>query len=104
MTLNQIYVKNTLKTLFNNVLNLCKTTLKSLFYCIPSQVKDDIGDVDILINNAGIVTGRNFLECDDEKIIKTMDVNTMAHFWVSYRKGKWNVCSLGYIVTKYHLV
>lgn len=46
------------------------------------QVQSLVGKVDILINNAGVVTGKSFLECDDEDIIKTMDVNTMAHFWV----------------------
>lgn len=39
--------------------------------------------VSILINNAGIVTGKKFMETADELIIKTMEVNTMAHFWVS---------------------
>ena len=46
------------------------------------QVKADVGDVDILINNAGIVTGKKFLECSDSLIEKTMQVNTNAHFWV----------------------
>lgn len=47
------------------------------------KVKRDVGEVDILVNNAGIVTGKKFLECKDELIQKTMDVNIMAHFWVS---------------------
>jgi len=37
--------------------------------------------VDVLINNAGIVTGKRFLECPDELMVKTMNVNTLAHFW-----------------------
>ena len=35
-----------------------------------------------MINNAGIVTGKSFLESSDEAIEKTMGVNTMSHFWV----------------------
>lgn len=44
----------------------------------------DLGSVDILVNNAGIVTGRKFLDCPDSMVLKTMQVNSMAHFWVSF--------------------
>lgn len=43
----------------------------------------EAGSVHILINNAGIVSGKPFLECSDEQIERTMRVNTMALFWVS---------------------
>jgi NAD(P)-dependent dehydrogenase (short-subunit alcohol dehydrogenase family) len=46
------------------------------------QVKSQVGDVDILINNAGIVTGKKMLDCPDALMQKTMDVNACAHFWV----------------------
>lgn len=52
-------------------------------YAAAERVKREVGDVTILINNAGIVTGKRFLECADEQIIKTFDVNVLAHFWVS---------------------
>ena len=41
--------------------------------------------MNILINNAGIVTGKKFLEASDESIERTIAVNTMAHFWVLKR-------------------
>lgn len=41
-------------------------------------VRHNIGDVDILINNAGIVFGKYFYEHDTGEIIKTMDVNANA--------------------------
>merc|ERR1712136_25981 len=44
-------------------------------------VTEDIGEIDILVNNAGIVTGKPFLESEDSSIRKTMQVNSMAHFW-----------------------
>lgn len=47
------------------------------------QVKREAGDVSILVNNAGIVTGKKFMEAPDSLIEKTLEVNTMAHFWVS---------------------
>jgi all-trans-retinol dehydrogenase (NAD+) len=40
-----------------------------------------VGRVDILVNNAGIVTGKSILECDDRLMEKTMQVNTISHFW-----------------------
>ena len=45
-------------------------------------MKSEVGSVDILINNAGIVTGRKILDCSDALMKKTMDVNAVAHFWV----------------------
>lgn len=52
-------------------------------YAAADRIKQEIGTVTILVNNAGIVTGKRFLECTDEQIIKTFDVNALAHFWVS---------------------
>lgn len=45
-------------------------------------MKNSVGDVHVLVNNAGIVTGKEFLEADDASIEKTMAVNAMSHFWV----------------------
>ncbi|KAJ8322052.1 hypothetical protein KUTeg_000523 [Tegillarca granosa] len=50
-------------------------------YKCAEKVKQDVSQVDILINNAGIVTGKKFLDSPDNLIQKTMEVNTMAHFW-----------------------
>lgn len=49
----------------------------------PPQVKREAGDISILVNNAGIVTGKKFMDAPDSLIEKTLEVNTMAHFWVS---------------------
>ncbi|XP_012235701.1 short-chain dehydrogenase/reductase family 16C member 6 [Linepithema humile] len=46
-------------------------------------IKEEIGKVTILINNAGIVTGMKFLDTPDKLIIRTMDVNVMSHFWTA---------------------
>ena len=37
--------------------------------------------VDILINNAGIVQGKPFLQTTDELIERTLQINTLSHFW-----------------------
>jgi len=45
------------------------------------RVLDDWGRVDILINNAGVVTGKPILVAKDEEIRRTFEVNALAHFW-----------------------
>ena len=44
---------------------------------------DTDGELDLLINNAGVVSGLGLMETSDEKIELTMAVNTMALFWVT---------------------
>ena len=51
-------------------------------YALAETIKSDVGEVTMLVNNAGIVTGRSFMECPDELMVKTMEVNTISHFWV----------------------
>lgn len=41
------------------------------------------GPVDVLINNAGVVTGKLLLDADDEDIQRTFDVNVLALYWVT---------------------
>ena len=60
---------------------ICDVSDRRQIYQVADTVKQDVGAVDILINNAGVVSGRPFLECTDEQNIKTMEVNIMAHFW-----------------------
>uniref|UniRef100_T1HW39 Uncharacterized protein n=1 Tax=Rhodnius prolixus TaxID=13249 RepID=T1HW39_RHOPR len=40
--------------------------------------------VDVLINNAGIVSSADIMEVSDENIERMMNVNVMAQFWTSY--------------------
>lgn len=42
-----------------------------------------VGDIDVLVNNAGIVSGRPLLEIPDEKIEQTFAVNTLALYWMT---------------------
>lgn len=41
------------------------------------------GPVDVLINNAGVVTGRTLLESSDAAIQRTLDVNVLALYWTT---------------------
>jgi short-subunit dehydrogenase len=44
------------------------------------QVRDRVGDVTMVINNAGVVSGKSLLDLDDVSIQRTFDVNIIAHF------------------------
>jgi short-subunit dehydrogenase len=42
-----------------------------------------IGPVTILVNNAGIVHGRQIIDTSEDEVVQTINVNAMAYFWVS---------------------
>ncbi|NWR89004.1 RDHE2 dehydrogenase, partial [Furnarius figulus] len=60
---------------------ICDCSKRQDVYRVADQVKKEVGDVSILVNNAGIVTGKNFINSPDSLVEKTMEVNTMAHLW-----------------------
>ncbi|XP_044538623.1 short-chain dehydrogenase/reductase family 16C member 6-like [Gracilinanus agilis] len=62
----------------------CDCSKRLEIYRVAEQVKKEVGDVTILINNAGIVTGKSFLETSDEHIEKSFLVNAFAHIWKAY--------------------
>lgn len=62
---------------------VCDVGKRENVYSTALKVRHEVGEVDILINNAGTVSGHHLLECPDELIERTMVVNCHAHFWVS---------------------
>ena len=58
-------------------------TDRAKVFRLAEQIRRDIGDVTMLVNNAGIVTGKKILESPDQLMVKTMEVNSISHFWVS---------------------
>jgi all-trans-retinol dehydrogenase (NAD+) len=60
---------------------VCDVTDREAVYRQAAAVQAELGPVDILVNNAGVVSGATFLETPDEKIVKTMQVNTFSLFW-----------------------
>jgi all-trans-retinol dehydrogenase (NAD+) len=59
----------------------CDVSERDMVYGLAERVKEEVGKVDIIINNAAIVSGRPFLECSDEQLQRTVGVNLLAHFW-----------------------
>jgi len=60
---------------------LCDVSSREAVYLTAERVKSDAGIVDILINNAGIVIGKEFLDYSEAEIEKTIQVDLMANFW-----------------------
>ncbi|XP_004391597.1 PREDICTED: estradiol 17-beta-dehydrogenase 11 [Odobenus rosmarus divergens] len=52
-------------------------------YNSAKKVKEEIGDVSILINNAGVVYTSDLFATQDPQIEKTFEVNVLAHFWTT---------------------
>jgi len=60
---------------------VCNLSNKDEIYSVAKAVKTQVGDISILINNAGIVSGTSILDTPDDKIERTFNVNVLAHFW-----------------------
>lgn len=46
------------------------------------KVKKEVGDVTILINNAGIMPCRHLMDHTPEQIKRIFDINVLAHYWI----------------------
>ncbi|XP_053998642.1 short-chain dehydrogenase/reductase family 16C member 6-like isoform X1 [Hylaeus anthracinus] len=59
----------------------CDVTDREEVFSVAEKIRKDIGNVTILINNAGIMPCRAFLEHSPEEIRRIFDVNVLAHCW-----------------------
>ncbi|XP_063701324.1 short-chain dehydrogenase/reductase family 16C member 6 [Culicoides brevitarsis] len=50
-------------------------------YKMADEIRNRIGDVTLLFNNAGVVSGRLLLDTPDHMIERSFNVNAIAHFW-----------------------
>ncbi len=58
-------------------------TNREQVYATAKKVEEEVGNVDILINNAGIVAGKSILLSDDKSMERVMHVNAISHFWTT---------------------
>ncbi|KAM8968929.1 estradiol 17-beta-dehydrogenase 11 [Sarcophilus harrisii] len=56
---------------------------KEDIYNYAKKVKAEVGDVSILVNNAGVVYTADLFSTQDPQIEKTFEVNVLAHFWTT---------------------
>ncbi|KAF5303530.1 hypothetical protein FQR65_LT08229 [Abscondita terminalis] len=59
----------------------CDVTKRNQVLETVEKVKREVGNVSILINNAGILIPRSLLHQNEGEIQRTIDVNVMSHFW-----------------------
>ncbi|NXL76710.1 RDHE2 dehydrogenase, partial [Leptocoma aspasia] len=59
----------------------CDCSSREYVYEQAEKVKREVGDVTILINNAGILIGKKFCELTDEEFEKTFRVNFFSQIW-----------------------
>lgn len=60
---------------------VCDVTKREMVYETAEKVKKEMGEVDILDNNAGVVFAGPFLEVPDEKHLKCLEVNINGILW-----------------------
>ncbi|XP_078673256.1 estradiol 17-beta-dehydrogenase 11-like [Branchiostoma floridae x Branchiostoma belcheri] len=59
----------------------CDCSKREEIQRVAQQVKEEVGDVTILFNNAGVMITGSVLDLTDDQIERTFQVNVLAHFW-----------------------
>ena len=70
-------------------------------YRAAEQVREEVGDVAVLVNNAGVSFRGSFAkeEISDEQIVKSFSVNALAHYWTVRTFLPWMINNdYGYVV------
>lgn len=60
----------------------CDITSPKTIAAVAAQIRATVGEPTVLINNAGVVSGRTLLDSSEKDIRFTFDVNTFAHYWM----------------------
>jgi len=60
---------------------VCDISDKDMVGSVSSEIKKDFKNIDVLINNAGVVKGKSFLDLSIEEMQKTMDINFWGHVY-----------------------
>ncbi|XP_044010045.1 estradiol 17-beta-dehydrogenase 11-like [Aphidius gifuensis] len=62
---------------------VCDITDKQEIYKTASIIKKEIGNVTIIINNAGFAYGKAFVDTNDDEIEKIFKINIISHFLIN---------------------
>ena len=61
----------------------CDITSPAAIASVAAQIRKDVGEATILINNAGVCRGKKILEASEKDVRFTFEVNTLAHYWMA---------------------
>jgi all-trans-retinol dehydrogenase (NAD+) len=61
----------------------CDITSPATISAVAAEIRKDVGEPTILINNAGVARGKNILDATEKDVRFTFDVNTLAHYWMA---------------------
>ncbi|XP_015602719.1 short-chain dehydrogenase/reductase family 16C member 6 [Cephus cinctus] len=59
----------------------CDVSNRDDVVTVAAQVQKEVGNVTILVNNAGIMPCRTFFDYTPAEIRRIFDINVLAHFW-----------------------
>ncbi|KAH6937229.1 hypothetical protein HPB50_026014 [Hyalomma asiaticum] len=62
---------------------VCNVAESKTVYETAARVREDVGRVDIVVNNAGVVSGKRLLDLPDEMIARTFQINALSHYWAA---------------------
>ncbi|KAK7913426.1 hypothetical protein WMY93_013637 [Mugilogobius chulae] len=62
---------------------ICDVANREEVYKQAKAVREKVGDVTILVNNAAVVHGKSLMDCDDDALLKSQHINTLGQFWTT---------------------
>ncbi|XP_006641990.1 short-chain dehydrogenase/reductase 3b [Lepisosteus oculatus] len=62
---------------------VCDVGNREEVYKQAKVVREKVGDVTILVNNAAVVHGKRLIDSDDDALLKTQHINTLGQFWTA---------------------
>lgn len=61
----------------------CDITSPSTIASVAAEIRKDVGEPTIIINNAGVARGKTILDSTEKDVRFTFEVNTLAHYWIA---------------------
>ncbi|XP_070109273.1 short-chain dehydrogenase/reductase 3 isoform X5 [Equus przewalskii] len=62
---------------------ICDVGNREEVYQTAKAVREKVGDITILVNNAAVVHGRSLMDSDDDALLKSQHINTLGQFWTT---------------------
>nr|O77769.1 RecName: Full=Short-chain dehydrogenase/reductase 3; AltName: Full=Retinal short-chain dehydrogenase/reductase 1; Short=retSDR1 [Bos taurus]AAC63264.1 retinal short-chain dehydrogenase/reductase retSDR1 [Bos taurus] len=62
---------------------ICDVGNREEVYQTAKAVREKVGDITILVNNAAVVHGKSLMDSDDDALPKSQHINTLGQFWTT---------------------